>query len=264
MISLVPLTLLGARLMSAVQEHHFGPGRVFRERSIAVVAAGWATLGVFPVILRQPVIGGGIVALVALATAFESAIPWVRGAQERRFEPAVLRSAVPYIAAYFAVVIFLPLSQGMSDWHLAVRSAPSLNPALDIIRALEPVAALAMLGYVLAEARGRREMAFSATATRIALECSLVALMIEASRGFQAVGGANVLEFCLMVAASLLGAGIYHHQRQRIRFILIHEDASARKTYKAHTLVDPKALVVPYVEPPRDARRSRLMLPNAG
>jgi glycopeptide antibiotics resistance protein len=266
MISLLPLTLLGARLIAAVQEHHFGPGGVFRKPSIAVVAAGWTALGVFPVILRAPAIGCGFVVLVALAAAFESSIPWVRGrgSEERRFEPAVLRSAVPYIAVYFAVVIFLPLSQGLTDWRFTTGIVlPTENAALQIVRLLEPIAALATLGYVLAEARGRREMPFGKTAMRIAAECALVALTMEASRGFQREGGASAMQFALMVGASLLGAGIYHHQRQRVRWILIHEDASARRTYKSHTLVNPRALVVPYVEPPRDADRSRLMLPGA-
>jgi hypothetical protein len=266
MISLLPLTLLGARLIAAVQEHHFGPGGVFRKPSIAVVAAGWTTLGVFPVILRAPAIGCGLVLLVALAAAFESSMPWVRGrgSSERRFEPAVLRSAVPYIAVYFAVVIFLPLSQGMTDWHFSAGLVITTeNAALRIVRLLEPIAALATLGYVLAEARGRREMPFAATAMRIAAECALVALTMEASRGFQPQAGASAMQFALMVGASLLGAGIYHHQRQRVRWILIHEDASARRTYKSHTLVNPRLLVVPYVEPPRDADRSRLMLPGA-
>lgn len=265
-ISLLPLTLLGARLIAAVQEHHFGPAGVFHKPSIAVVAAGWTTLGVFPVIFRAPTIGLGLVALVSVAAAFESSIPFVRGRghQERRFEPAVLRSAVPYIAAYFAVVILLPLSQGMTDWHFAPAiTLSSDTSALQIIRVLEPVAALAMLGYVLAEARGRREMPFTATATRIALECSIVALAMEASRGYQIAAGASVIEFALMIAASVLGAGIYHHQRQRVRWILIHQDSSARRTYKTQTVVNPRALVVPYVEPPRDVERRRLMLPSA-
>jgi hypothetical protein len=266
MISLLPLTLLGARLIAAVQEHHFGPGGVFRKPSIAVVAAGWTTLGVFPVILREPAMGGGLIVLVALAAALESSMPWVRGrgTKERRFEPAVLRSAIPYIAVYFAVVIFLPLSHGMTDWHFAKRfTLPTESAALQIIRVLEPIAALAMLGYVLAEARGRREMPFTATATRIAGECALIALTMEASRGFQREAGASAMQFTLMVGASLLGAGIYHHQRQRVRWILIHEDASARRTYKSHTLVNPRSLVVPYVEPPVRDERSRLMLPGA-
>jgi hypothetical protein len=175
----------------------------------------------------------------------------------------VLRSAVPYIAVYFAVVIFLPLSQGMVDWRYTIGiTAAGDDPALLIVRVLEPIAALAMLGYVLAEARGRRELPFTRTALRIAVECALIALLMEASRGFQRGAAASVVELALMIGASLLGAGMYHNQRQRVRWILIHEDPSARRTYMSHTLVNPRALVIPYVESPRDRERSRVMLPG--
>ena len=39
-ISLVPLTLLGARLISAVHKHHFAPASVFGRHEIAIIGAG--------------------------------------------------------------------------------------------------------------------------------------------------------------------------------------------------------------------------------
>lgn len=229
-ISLVPLALLGARLISAVQEHHFARASVFRRHEVALIGAGWTLLGVFPVFAHNPVIGAGLVLLVGLATAHESVVPAVYGGDpERRFEAAVLRSAVPYIAVYFATAIFLPLALGLADWRMAIGLTGSNNDAArQFLRSLEPVTALTLLGYVLAEARGRRELRFRQVATRIGAECACVALAFEGSRGFQRGAGASLSELSLMIGASLVGAALYHSQRERIRRILIHRDGGAR------------------------------------
>jgi glycopeptide antibiotics resistance protein len=224
MLALVPLCLLGARLMSAVQEHHFGPGGVFRNRDMVIVAAGWTALGVFPVAPRQPLVALGLVLLASLATAAESSIPAVRGgAQERRFEGDALRGAIPYVAVYFVTAAFLPLALGLTDWRVALGLTGSGDDrAQQVVHLLEPIASLAVLGYMIAEARGRRELSFRSTASRIAAESAGVALAIEISRGFQRDAGASVIELGLMIAAGVVGAGIYHKQRDRVRWFLIH------------------------------------------
>lgn len=236
MISLVPLSLLGARLISAVQEHHFGPAGLFRQRAIAGIAAGWTLLGVFPVVIRHPLVGIGLVVLVALVAAHESSLPVIHtGALERRFEAQVLRSAVPYIAVYFATAILLPLANGMTAWHVGLGLTGSDNDlAQQMIRALEPITALVALGYVLAEARGRRELRFRKVAMRIAAQCACVAFAMEGSRGFQRDAGASATQLLLMIAASVVGAGLYHHQRERVRWILIRQRQPVRSRVRVH------------------------------
>jgi glycopeptide antibiotics resistance protein len=229
LLSLIPLGLLGARLISSVQQNHFRPPGLFDDRTMALLAAGWMVLGTFPVLLRHPLIGSTLVVLVALTTWYESSRPTTTGGPERRFEADALRSAVPYIAVYFAALIFLPLAAGVDSWRFEIGLTGSgHDPTEQMLRLLEPVASLTVLGYLLAEARGRRELSFSAVAGRVAAECACVACAIEASRGFQRGVGASGVQFALVVAAGLLGAGMYHNQREHVRWILAHRgDASA-------------------------------------
>ncbi|HTE45120.1 MAG TPA: VanZ family protein, partial [Gemmatimonadaceae bacterium] len=84
LLSLIPLGLLGARLMSAVQRNHFGPPGLFSSRTMGALAAGWMLLGTFPVLSRYPFIGMGLVVLVALMTWFESSRPGVGDGPDRR------------------------------------------------------------------------------------------------------------------------------------------------------------------------------------
>jgi len=230
LLMLLPLGFLAARLLSGVQEHHFGPARVFTARTMSFIAIGWMTLGVFPAILQHPVLATGIVLLVGAATAYDTSLPAVHGS-DRRFEADILKSAMPYVVVYFLDVVFLPLASGVDRWHFHLGLTGGQGDlARQIVHLLEPVTSLVLLGYLLAEIRGRREMPFRQVALRIALECAAVAAGIELSRAFQRQVGGSALEFMLLTGAGVLGASMYHHQRERVRWMLINRVTAAAKT----------------------------------
>jgi glycopeptide antibiotics resistance protein len=221
LLFLLPLGLLGARLIAAVQEFHFAPAGVFRNRTVATIGAGWMMLGIFPVVLRAPLIGGAVALLVGLATWYSLSRPSVH-APDRRFERDVLRSVAPIIATYFLVIAVAPLAAGLDHWRFAIGLTESDGDlGRQMIRALEPFAALTVLGYAIAEARGRRELRFRAVAPRLLVECGCAAIALEACRGFQRGAGASLVQLVLTTGAGLVGARIYHDQRERIRRILI-------------------------------------------
>jgi hypothetical protein len=221
MLMLLPLAFLAARLLSGVQEHHFGPARVLTVRGMSLVAVGWTALGTFPAAFRHPLLVAGVIIVAGVATLYDASRPALHG-EERRFEADILRSAAPYVIVYFLDVVFLPLAAGFDTWHFAFGLAGSGGDLTrQVVHLLEPVASIALLGYLLAEVRGRRELPFRRVAVRVAIECAMVALAIEASRGFQRQVGASALELALLIAASVLGAGMYHHQRERVQWMLI-------------------------------------------
>lgn len=221
MLMLAPLAFLAARLLSGVQEHHFGPARVFTARGMALIAVGWTILGAFPAMLQHPLLGAAVVVVAGIATLYDSSRPALHG-DERRFEADILKSATPYVVVYFLDVVFLPLAAGVDRWHFALGLTGAHGELASQVRhLLEPLSSLVLLGYLLAEARGRRELPFRTVALRVGLECVAVAMAIEASRGFQRQVGASALELLLLTGAALLGAGMYHHQRERVRWMLI-------------------------------------------
>lgn len=237
LLMLLPLGFLAARLLSGVQEHHFGPARVFTARGMSLIAAGWMTLGVFPALLRYPLLTAGIVVVVWGATLYDSSRPGVHG-DERRYEADILKSAMPYVVVYFLDVVFLPLAAGIAHWHFQLGLTGGQGDlARQIVRLLEPVTSLALLGYLLAETRGRRELPFRRVAARVALECAAVAAAIEASHGFQRQVGGSALEFVLLLGAAVLGAAMYHHQRERVRWMLIRRVTGLTKKERARAWI---------------------------
>ena len=222
MLALLPLGLVGARLFSSVQRNHFGPNGLAGNSAMILAAGVWMIVGSFPVVLRYPLGGVALVGAVALVTWYETSRQ-PTAALDRRFESEALRSAAPYLVAYLLMVIVLPLSAGIGPWHFDMGlTGPSNDVDAQMLQLLEPVATSTVLGWMLAEARGRRELAFSRVAGRVAMECAGVALAMEASRGMQRGVGASGVQFMLVVVAGVFGAGMYHNQRAHVRWILTH------------------------------------------
>jgi glycopeptide antibiotics resistance protein len=222
LIAVVPLAFVGARLISAVQRNHFGRSGLLSNGGAGIVAAVWALLGTFPLMLRHPYAGAALVLGAGMTTWWEASRRPLPDGPDRRFEIEALRSAAPHIAAYVLAVILLPLASGVSPSFHFRMALTGANGDIDLqqIQLLVPVATTTVLGYLLAEARGRLEMRFWKITMRVVAECACVAVALEVSRGFQRGVGASGSQLILMLAAAVLGAGIYHNQREHVRWIL--------------------------------------------
>jgi hypothetical protein len=89
-----------------------------------------------------------------------------------------------------------------------------------VLHIVETVAAFTLLGYMLAEFRGRLEARFRNGAPHIALWSGSVGLVVEILAGFRLDGGASALGWVVLVGASLYGSWIYHLQRAHVRRLL--------------------------------------------
>lgn len=229
LLPLLPLGLFGAWLLAALQRHHFGPGRVLSRKGVAGVAAAWLLLGVFPLLPHHPLLVGSGIAVVAMAARWEARRIPTRGAGERRFEEPALRRAAPWLAGYFIALTLVPLAGGAGPWTgwIGFPAPATAIGTAEQIALLEAVAALTVLGYLLEEARGRRELPYGRTLPRLVLECGAVAAVLEAARGVQPATGASLAQLLLLLAAGLLGGWIYHLQRDHVRSLLAAPGVSA-------------------------------------
>jgi len=226
---LIPLALLAARLFAAVQQYHFGPAGVFSDAAMSLIAGGWLAVASFPAFVEQPLPVLVVALVAALGTYHWSRRAVVHGL-DRRFEGDALRAASPFLAAYFLGVAALPVIGGVGPWHMSFGLTGAHGELADqIVALLEPITSFAMLGYVLAEWRGRRELPFRAIGLRVAGECLGVALLLEASRAVQPEAGASLSTLVLSTIAGVVGARIYHQQRERVRSVLIHRREKRRE-----------------------------------
>ncbi|HEV2145789.1 MAG TPA: VanZ family protein, partial [Longimicrobiaceae bacterium] len=74
-LRLAPLLLLGlfgGALLAGMQRHRFGPAGSLGVPGVAVAAAAWMALGLFPALVFHPRLALPVLAVVALATAWEA------------------------------------------------------------------------------------------------------------------------------------------------------------------------------------------------
>src|SRR5690606_29775815 len=123
-----------------------GPAGLLSRTGAALAAVGGYYAGAFPALLVRPVAvlaHGGIVALLCgyLASGKPN-----RNRPERRFEREALLRAAPFFAAY---LLLLPLVTPDS-----ALPGTTVNRTL-ILEIVQSLAATSMLGFMVAESRGR-------------------------------------------------------------------------------------------------------------
>ena len=212
-LGLIALGLFGGTLLGHVQRRHFGPARATTPAQTALVAAGWFALGALPALATAPAVFGIGTAAAGLAAWRYGVTPDGFVAVNRRFELQTLRRGAPWLAAYLALI---PLSE------------PSMLPerleTLDVLHAVESLAAFTVLGYVLAEAWGRLELRYRYTAWRVGLVAVGAAVVTALLRHVAAPVSAGGL--ALHVLAAGYGGWIYHLQRAHVRALIAARPAA--------------------------------------
>jgi glycopeptide antibiotics resistance protein len=220
---LLALGLFGASLLAAAQRHHFGPNRLLTRELMAGAACAWFLLGAFPGLAPR----AAIVMFVMLAAV--GAFVWVRsvdrsGAKSinRRFESRALGEAAPFYAAYLLLLVAPPSGFGSGSWRgaLGFAALQSEWSATIVLHLLETVGAFTLLGYMVAEFRGRRESSFRQSVVHVGAWSAVVAVVAQLLEGFRVNGGASGASWAMLVASSVYGAWLYHLQRAHVRRLL--------------------------------------------
>jgi hypothetical protein len=223
----LPLAAFGGALAGGMQRHHFGPVAGISPAATATTVVLGVATGMFPVIPAAPLAGlfaalaGGAVAWVV------GRIPFAPSPDNRRFEVPVLRSSAPWYGAYLSLMVLLPLAGGFSSFSLGVGFGGKAEwSRTAILRSLELLAAFTMLGYMIAEFRGREGRGFRAEVPRVARWGGIAAALAETARGFRHDQGASVIEAMLAVLAAIYGAWLYHLQRDHVMHLLSEQSLS--------------------------------------
>lgn len=202
---LLVLGLFGGSLLGAVQRRYFGPAGMASPRAMAAAAGGWFAVAAVPAVGAAPAMVATGVLLVALFTWHRAAAP-AGSAEDRRFERAALLRAAPFFAGY---LLLLPLT--------ALEAGPRLEREY-VIGIVETAAAFTVLGYMAAEAMGRRERAFRDGWLQVALLALVMAVVDGVLRGAGLAADATLATRTLAsVSTAVYGAWLYHLQRDQVR-----------------------------------------------
>jgi VanZ family protein len=208
--------LFGAMLLGGLQRNYFGPTNAAKPGRTAIFAALWFLAGAFPLLPRQPL-------YLVTGAAAVGGLAWVLGwrpvhasLSNRRFEVPLLAKAAPLYAIYLLMIVAMPLGGGFGDWSFRVGFPEFTSDQAEILRLLEAVAAFTLLGYMLAEFRGRSQMGFREAVPGLVGWSVALALATEALRGYHPVHGASASRGMLLAGAVLYGGWLYHLQRAHV------------------------------------------------
>ncbi len=212
------LGLAGAVVLAAIWRHRLAERGVLSPTQLILVTAGWYGVGAAPGLMRRPLLVLGGAVLVGLATRLEAARALPR-APERRFELPTLRRVWPLLVSYLVLSALWPLPWSPGPWHggWGVADLADMPGVTPMLRALEYLAAFTLLGYTVAESRGRREEGAGLRLARLTAASILSTAALEALRGFHPGHGASVLVLVLTAAMGLYGGLIYRIQLGVVR-----------------------------------------------
>ncbi|MGE0160496.1 MAG: VanZ family protein [Gemmatimonadales bacterium] len=192
---------------------------------VLFVTGAWTAVALLPGAVQRPALAAAVAA-VALAVAWARTVAPAHithetgdsGAPSRRFEAATLRVVLPLFAVYLVLACLLPWSAPTQGWS-ATLGLPVRGDLRDpdIYRVLEQIAAFTLLGYAVAEHRGRVRHG------AVELLASILAWTIPAATLFQAIQGwhpayrASGLLLALTIAAAVGGGRIYVLQLEHVR-----------------------------------------------
>ncbi len=186
--------------------------------TVPAAAATWAAVGVLPAADLAPRWTVSIIVLAAAMAAWRGRLaagPFV----ERRYEVPALRALVPYLAIFLVGSAIWPARafRSVPLWHLGLPTADA-GFAL-MLPVIEAVVGSSILGYVVAEFQGRRELRFATAWPRVAPWAIGILVATEGLRSVLAYEGASVLRLGLAAVTCAYGAWLYHLQREHVKVV---------------------------------------------
>ncbi len=216
--SIMPILpgVFGAILLGGLQRNYFGPRGVAEPRHTAAFAATWFLCGAFPLLSRHPLyLVCGVAAVGALCWGLARR-PLHDTGSSRRFEVPLLKEAAPVYATYLLMIVALPLRSGVGDWTFSIGFPEVVSNRLEILRLMELLAAFTLVGYMVAEFRGRSDVRYGDAASRLLAWGVVLALATEVTLGYQRGYGASPARGMLLVGTVLYGGWLYHLQRAHV------------------------------------------------
>jgi VanZ family protein len=207
----------GSIVLVALHRNRWQSGVRVASHVVPPLAVLWFITGALPAATASPIAFGTLGLTVAVLTAW--LLRRADSSNEPRFEIATLRRFVPVFAVYLVVTALWPPFRSPAPWHGALLFENRLNGAgvVDVLLLLEQVGGFTLLGYAVAEWRGRRELSLAADLPPLVAAAAGCALGLELVQGMLSGSGASLFRALLATGGAAYGVAVYHLARQHVR-----------------------------------------------
>ncbi|MGH7503676.1 MAG: VanZ family protein [Longimicrobiales bacterium] len=201
--------LFGGQLLAFVHRHRPGRPGLASVYAFALAAGLGTFVGVFPAVPQYP----GPALLLALAVAAFVRIRAGTGARtggDRRFERIALRAAMPIFATYLL----------SAAWFARPDGPTTGIDRIGILRTLEMVVSFTVLGYIVAEWRGRVAEKFGEAVRAVVMRALPLGALTIGLRFLPAAPAQALVWLVLTILSSVYGAGLYRLQRAHVQQLI--------------------------------------------
>ena len=130
---------------------------------------------------------------------------------EKRFEISTLKKLLPIYIIYLIVLAVWPATITAGEWqhNIIYEELVFEERIVFTFRFVEFIAAFTLLGYIIAEMRGRKNEAAEATLGWTFLIAVGSAIFIEVAKNYPSLNNISILSIVIITCASIYGAVIY-------------------------------------------------------
>jgi hypothetical protein len=213
------LGVFGGSVLASVYVSRMGCHKSREGFMPALYASGWFIIGTLPAVAAFPVEVSAAVGVVAVAAGLSARL-WKRGNEsERRFELSTLKKVFPVYGLFLLLLSVWPTTPPLAEWPNGLDYG-RLTEAQHIVfasRFIEVIAAFTLLGYMVAEMRGRKSESALKTLAWVVACASAFSILTAVLRDFITGPLASVLEASLFTGVALYGALIYRLQLAAVK-----------------------------------------------
>jgi glycopeptide antibiotics resistance protein len=216
---LLLLGLLGTGVLCSISIYRFRNTGALSFAKLSFFVMSWFIVATLPVLLKFPIpiavftIGLGIVARII------AGISKANKKDDRRLELPTLKRILPLFVLYLLLLVIWPTTLPISAWlfNTDFQELVFNKRVVFTFRFIEFIAAFTLLGYMIAEMRGRKNEFAGKTLGWIFFTALICSIIIETIRGYPPLLMSTMLEFVFIIAAGLYGGIIYRLQLAAIQ-----------------------------------------------
>ena len=215
---LLLLGVIGAGVICSVYINRFKHTGAFGYTKLTVFTMCWFCLCSLPVLINFPfkivLFGAAVVLVVQILARMNKG----GNIHDKRFEIPTIKKQLPVYMIYLLLVVAWPTTIPAGEWqyNIVFHELVFKERIAFIFRFIEFIAAFTLLGYMIAEMRGRKNERVEKTLGWTFFIAAGSAVLIEVLKAYPALNSTNILSIIIIILACLYGAVIYRLQLSAI------------------------------------------------
>jgi hypothetical protein len=216
---LLLLGIIGAGVICSVYINRFKHAGNIGYTKLSFFTMCWFVLCSLPVLVKFPlqimVSGFAVVIIVQiLARLFKK-----RNSHEKRFEIPTIKKLLPFYMIYLLLLAAWPTTIAAGEWqhNIIFQELVFEERIVFTFRFVELIAAFTLLGYMIAEMRGRKNKRVEKTLAWTFFIAVATAIFIEVLKTYPTLSSISILSIVIIISASIYEAVIYRLQLSAIK-----------------------------------------------